>query len=76
MELIYFYETVYDSGQFSNLAKIKINGDRWCNRHCFDIHTSELWFDDVENKKYLKFRFRLDSDLTAFQIGFSPHDYV
>ena len=76
MELVYFHEIEYTSVQYPYIAKVKNKGDQWCKLHCLDLHASELTLDMESNSRKLKFRFRSDSDMLAFQIGFSPNDCV
>lgn len=72
--MIYSYEAKFTKSNHTNLAKVKVQGDKWCKHHCLDLHCSKMCYDDVDQSQYLLFQFRSSSDLTAFKIGFDVYD--
>lgn len=69
---IYLHETKFTRASHENLAKIKVQGDRWCKKHCADLHKSKMIYGSEDD--CVIFYFRSDSDLTAFRIGFDVYD--
>lgn len=72
---IYNFDAKFTKDNHPNLGKVKVQGDRWCKHHCSDLHQSKMLFDDIEEKQYVVFQFRSESDLTAFRIGFDVYDF-
>lgn len=71
---IYKHETKITKVQHPNLARVKVQGDRWCKHHCMDLHDSKIMYNDPSGEDHVLFFFRSDSDLTAFRIGFDVYD--
>ena len=72
--LIYLYDTKYTETEYPYISKVKVKGDQWCRKHCADLHASEFRYNDHTNVREVIFKFRTQSDLTAFKIGFCPND--